>query len=218
MFAKRSGWIPRSVHCLQTHFDYLCPFPFHLRFRLPCRIILDMQEILSRTDDSKAPLRDQEFYELRLDDSDEMWDRQFVVREAHAQWHEECGQVVWDEAETEILPTLEEAKERYANYRSFTEQYLDSTGIFKEAVIGILAAVAEQERVRLSERTIAGLECARAQGRVGGRPKAEDDPKTVQAVHGLRGKDQSIQATPVYSARERGFGMIKIDPRCCTRP
>jgi len=40
------------------------------------------------------------------------------------------------------------------DYRSFTEQYLDSTGIFKEAVIGILAAVAKQERVRLSERTI----------------------------------------------------------------
>ena len=59
-----------------------------------------------------------------------------------------------------------------ANYRSFTEQYLDSTGIFKEAVIGILAAVAKQERVRLSERTIAGLQRAKAQGRVGGRPKA----------------------------------------------
>jgi DNA invertase Pin-like site-specific DNA recombinase len=49
------------------------------------------------------------------------------------------------------------------DYRSFTEQYLDSTGIFKDAVIGILAAVAKQERVRLSERTIAGLERARSQ-------------------------------------------------------
>src|SRR5215469_9783568 len=50
------------------------------------------------------------------------------------------------------------------HYRSFTEQYLDSTGIFKEAVIGILAAVGKQERVRISERTIAELERARAQG------------------------------------------------------
>ena len=76
-----------------------------------------MQELLSRSDDSKVPLRDQEFYELRLDDSDEMWNCQFVVRVAHAQWHEECGRVVWDEAETEILQTLEEAKERYAKRR-----------------------------------------------------------------------------------------------------
>jgi DNA invertase Pin-like site-specific DNA recombinase len=62
-------------------------------------------------------------------------------------------------------------------YRSFTEQYLDSTEIFKEAVIGI-AAVARQERVRLSERTIAGLQRAKAQGRVGGRPRTEDDHRT----------------------------------------
>jgi DNA invertase Pin-like site-specific DNA recombinase len=52
-------------------------------------------------------------------------------------------------------------------YRSYAEQYLDSTGMFKEAVVGILAAVARQERVRLSERTIAGLQRAKAQGRVG---------------------------------------------------
>jgi DNA invertase Pin-like site-specific DNA recombinase len=80
-------------------------------------------------------------------------------------------------------------------YRSFTEQYLDSTGIFKEAVIGILAAVAKQERVRLSERTIAGLQRAKAQGRVGGRPKAEEaDPKLVAKVNRLRSEGFSIRA------------------------
>lgn len=46
-------------------------------------------------------------------------------------------------------------------WRSFTEQYLDSTGIFREAVIGILAVMAKQERVRLSQRTRAGLERVR---------------------------------------------------------
>lgn len=77
----------------------------------------------------------------------------------------------------------------------FTEQYLDSTGMFKEAVIGILAAVAKQERVGLSERTIAGLERAKAQGRVGGRPKAEDaEPKLVAKVGRLRSEGRSIRA------------------------
>ena len=79
------------------------------------------------------------------------------------------------------------------NYRSFTEQYLDSTGIFKEAVIGILASVAKQERVRLSERTVTGLERARAQGRVGGRPKAEDDHKLVAEVRKLRDEGASLR-------------------------
>src|SRR3984957_18871971 len=81
------------------------------------------------------------------------------------------------------------------NYRSFTEQYLDSTGMFKEAVIGILAAVARQERIRLSERTIAGLQRAKAQGRVGGRPKAEDsEPKLVAKIGRLRSEGRSIRA------------------------
>jgi DNA invertase Pin-like site-specific DNA recombinase len=79
------------------------------------------------------------------------------------------------------------------NYRSFTEQYLDSTGIFKEAVIGILAAVAKQERVRLSERTIAGLERAKAAGRVGGRPKVEDDPIVMRRFAKLREAGISIR-------------------------
>jgi DNA invertase Pin-like site-specific DNA recombinase len=55
-------------------------------------------------------------------------------------------------------------------FRSFTEAYIDSCGPMGEAVIAILAAIAKQERLRLSERVIAGLERARAEGRVGGRP------------------------------------------------
>jgi DNA invertase Pin-like site-specific DNA recombinase len=56
-------------------------------------------------------------------------------------------------------------------YKSFTEQYFDSCGIFKDAVISILATVAKQERVRLSERTKAGLAIARSKGRQIGRPR-----------------------------------------------
>jgi DNA invertase Pin-like site-specific DNA recombinase len=97
------------------------------------------------------------------------------------------------EGTVETLNHLQRLTGYGVNYRSFTEQYLDSTGIFKEAVIGILAAVAKQERVRLSERTIAGLERARLQGRVGGRPKIEDDAKTVKAISALRKKGQSIR-------------------------
>ena len=99
------------------------------------------------------------------------------------------------EGTVETLNHLQRLTSYGVNYRSFTEQYLDSTGIFKEAVIGILAAVAKQERVRLSERTIAGLQRAKAQGRVGGRPKAEDaDPKLVTKIALLREQGQSIRA------------------------
>jgi DNA invertase Pin-like site-specific DNA recombinase len=71
----------------------------------------------------------------------------------------------------ETLNHLERLTSYGVNWRSFTEQYLDSCGIFKDAVLAILAVVAKQERVRLSERTLAGLARARKQGRIGGRPK-----------------------------------------------
>jgi DNA invertase Pin-like site-specific DNA recombinase len=54
-------------------------------------------------------------------------------------------------------------------FRSYSEQYLDSTGIFKDAVIAILAAIAKQERIRISERTKAGLDRVRAAGQKLGR-------------------------------------------------
>ena len=64
-------------------------------------------------------------------------------------------------------------------WKSFTEQYLDSCGIFRDAVLSILATIAKQERIRLSERTVAGLERARKQGRVGGRPRVVTDRARV---------------------------------------
>src|ERR1700677_3010200 len=63
-----------------------------------------------------------------------------------------------------VLPTLQylNALTSYGvGFKSFTEQYLDSCGIFKDAVLSILATIAKQERIRLSERTVAGLERAR---------------------------------------------------------
>ena len=56
-------------------------------------------------------------------------------------------------------------------YRSFTEPYFDSCGIFKEAVVSIVATLAKQERIRRSERTKAGLARVRAYGKRLGPPR-----------------------------------------------
>jgi DNA invertase Pin-like site-specific DNA recombinase len=81
-------------------------------------------------------------------------------------------------------------------YRSFTEQYFDSCGIFKDAVISILATVAKQERVRLSERTKAGLATARAKGRLIGRPRLKVQPAEIVRLkaqgHSLRAIGRSL--------------------------
>jgi DNA invertase Pin-like site-specific DNA recombinase len=85
----------------------------------------------------------------------------------------------------ETLNHLERLTGYGVNWRSFTEQYLDSCGIFKDAVLAILAVIAKQERVRLSERTLAGLARARKQGHIGGRPKVVCDRNKVERLHTL---------------------------------
>lgn len=76
-----------------------------------------------------------------------------------------------------VLPTLHHLQ-RLDSYgvawRSFTEQYLDSTGLFKDAVISIMATIARQENVRRSERIRAGLDRAKANGKRLGRPRVSD--------------------------------------------
>ena len=103
----------------------------------------------------------------------------------------------------ETLQHLQRLTSYGVGFRSYTEQYLDSCGMFRDAVIGILAAIAKQERIRLSERTIAGLERARAQGRVGGRPRILCDRNKVLRMHA---EGQSLNET----ARAVGFSKPSV--------
>lgn len=50
-------------------------------------------------------------------------------------------------------------------FKSYTEQYVDSLGVFGDAIIGLLAAMAQQERIRISDRTKAGIARLRAAGK-----------------------------------------------------
>jgi DNA invertase Pin-like site-specific DNA recombinase len=79
----------------------------------------------------------------------------------------------------ETLQHLNRLTSDGVGYRSFTEQYFDSCGIFKDAVIAIIATVAKQERVRISQRVKAGLETARA-NRIGtSRRTTEPRPRIL---------------------------------------
>ena len=77
------------------------------------------------------------------------------------------------------LKYLQELDGHGVGWKSFTEQYLDSAGVFKDAIVSIMATLAKQERVKISERTLAGLERARAQGKQLGRPKKVFDRKKL---------------------------------------
>ncbi len=91
----------------------------------------------------------------------------------------------------ETLQHLQTLTSHGVEWWSYREEYLRSVGVFRDAVLAILAAVAKQERVRLSERVQAGLSRARAQGKVLGRPKAAVRPERVLRLkeHGLSSRE-----------------------------
>jgi DNA invertase Pin-like site-specific DNA recombinase len=90
----------------------------------------------------------------------------------------------------ETLQHLQRLTSYGVEWWSYREEYLRSVGVFRDAVLAILAAIAKQERIRLSERVTAGLSRARAQGKVLGRPRAAVRPERVRA---LRERGKSIR-------------------------
>ena len=87
----------------------------------------------------------------------------------------------------ETLRYLERLNSFGVGYRSFTEQFFDSCGVFKDAIIAIMATLAKQERVKRSERTKAGLALARAKGRTLGRRRQIHHTTTDIASLGAQG-------------------------------
>lgn len=81
----------------------------------------------------------------------------------------------------ETLKHLETLTQSGVGWVSHTEQYLNSLGPFRDAVLAILACIAKQERIRMSERIKAALDRKRrpveegGEGKkIGGRPKEVD--------------------------------------------
>ena len=75
------------------------------------------------------------------------------------------------------------------NFKSYTEQYIDSCGIFKDVIISLLSTLAKQEKIRISERVRAGL--ARSTKK-GGRPTISEN--IIQQIKNLKSDGLSNRA------------------------
>ena len=71
----------------------------------------------------------------------------------------------------QLIETVEDLGSRGIGFRSLTEA-IDTTTSGGKLVFHLFAALAEFERGVIRERTLAGLQAARARGRTGGRPPA----------------------------------------------
>jgi len=80
------------------------------------------------------------------------------------------------------MKALQELDGYGVSFKSYTEPYIDTLGVWRDAVIAWIATIAKQEKIRIRERVIAGLERANKQGRYGGRPKAESKHKGLQEM------------------------------------
>lgn len=79
---------------------------------------------------------------------------------------------------------LEQLKGWGCGWRSYTQPFLDTGNeMVNGIVLSVLAAVAKQERIVISERTKAGMDRARRKGKHCGRPFVRVD---VDRIHELR--------------------------------
>src|SRR6266702_7362533 len=90
-----------------------------------------------------------------------------------------------------LIETITKLNNRKIGFKSITEN-IDTTTSGGKLIFHIFGALAEFERDIIKERTKAGLQAARARGRLGGRPKALTDKKQSIAQALYNDKNNTI--------------------------
>jgi DNA invertase Pin-like site-specific DNA recombinase len=93
----------------------------------------------------------------------------------------------------ELIELVNALKDRGVGFRSLRES-LDTTTPGGKLVFHVFASIAEFERDVIRERTMAGLEAARARGRKGGRKRVMDESKIALASKLMRDRKTPISA------------------------
>ena len=97
----------------------------------------------------------------------------------------------------QLIETVNQMSERGIELRSIKEN-IDTTTSTGKLMFHIIGAMAEFERDVIQERTLAGLEAARARGRKGGRPKI---------IETMKPRNIAL-AKELYAAREKSIAEI----------
>ena len=96
------------------------------------------------------------------------------------------------------------------DFYSFSEPFLNSTGFLKDAIISLLACLAKQERIRISERTKAGLErTVRINGTKLGRPRTPKETILKAAKLRKQGLTFSAIGEAMGVTGARAFQLVK---------
>lgn len=88
----------------------------------------------------------------------------------------------------DIVAQIETGK---AGFRSLAED-IDTTTPAGRLIFHVFASIAQFERERIRERTMEGLQAARAKGRIGGRPPALSEDQKAEVLR-LKGEGRAIK-------------------------
>jgi len=91
-----------------------------------------------------------------------------------------------------LIQLIEDLAEKEVGFRSLTEG-MDTTSPGGKFIFSIFGGLAEFERSLIRERTLAGLEAARARGRVGGRPPVMTPEKIKVARRLYDAKELTVE-------------------------
>lgn len=85
----------------------------------------------------------------------------------------------------DLLHLTERIDKQGAQLRSLKEPHFDTTTSNGKMIFQLMGVLAEFERERIRERTLEGLKAARAEGRIGGRPRIlnERQEKMIRRMH-----------------------------------
>ena len=186
---------------------FLCKRPF-----LKGQTMIFGYSRVSKGDDQNARLQLQAFKEGGVEKTfQEMasggrWDR--------PTWHKMLDQlregdvvVVWkldrlSRSLKDLLVIMERIDLAGAGFKSLTEA-IDTTTPAGRMMMQMVGSFAEFEREMIRERTRAGLDAARAEGRVGGRkPKLKEDQRRDIVENILSGRKTGAQMARLYNVSE----------------
>lgn len=92
----------------------------------------------------------------------------------------------------DLIALIELFKEKEIHLRSLKESWLDTTSPSGKLMLTIFAGLSQFERDLISERTKEGLKSARARGRLGGRPKV-DENSIITALKMYESNQHSVE-------------------------
>lgn len=110
----------------------------------------------------------------------------------------------------QVLGTFSTLADRGVGVRVITQPGMDTSTAMGRLIITIMAAVAEMERDLIRERTRAGLEAARRQGRIGGsKPMVTEEQVRSAAKRIEHGEGGKAVATDLGISRQALYKRMK---------